>query len=302
MSNYILIHGQFHEIPDDALMHWKYIKREKVNGKWKYFYDIGQNEKKKYEQAKKNYYGKVNQIKSVNAKNRNGIDVGSDGYSVANTKKKHALKDALKTAEYEYKATPLYKREVRSEKAKESVSKVKNWAKDKLGYDEKQAMETAKVNATVKKNKAIDVEGKNNKWKIKYTNFDPYTGEATKKPGYDKVEELADWQTKYYKDLAKEAEDKYIDAIESYKKTPLAKIEKMKDHIDSVKNLVNKTIDKLTKSEVPEPTISKPGTENVIKENVIKENKIYEDVIKEDKIYEDVIDANGNLVKKRKKR
>ena len=38
MSKYILIHGQFHELPDDALMHWKYIKREKINGKWKYYY------------------------------------------------------------------------------------------------------------------------------------------------------------------------------------------------------------------------------------------------------------------------
>lgn len=38
MSNYILIHGQFHEVPDDALMHWKYVKREKVGGKWKYYY------------------------------------------------------------------------------------------------------------------------------------------------------------------------------------------------------------------------------------------------------------------------
>lgn len=26
-------------ISDEELMHWKYIKREKVNGKWRYFYD-----------------------------------------------------------------------------------------------------------------------------------------------------------------------------------------------------------------------------------------------------------------------
>lgn len=38
MSKYILIHGQFHELPDDALMHWKYVKREKVGDKWKYYY------------------------------------------------------------------------------------------------------------------------------------------------------------------------------------------------------------------------------------------------------------------------
>ncbi len=39
MNKYIIIHGQLREIPEDELMHWKYIKREKVNGKWKYYYD-----------------------------------------------------------------------------------------------------------------------------------------------------------------------------------------------------------------------------------------------------------------------
>lgn len=27
------------ELSDDELMHWKYIKREKINGKWRYYYD-----------------------------------------------------------------------------------------------------------------------------------------------------------------------------------------------------------------------------------------------------------------------
>lgn len=39
MANYYIKDGQFYEIPDDVLMHWKYIKREKVNGKWRYYYD-----------------------------------------------------------------------------------------------------------------------------------------------------------------------------------------------------------------------------------------------------------------------
>jgi hypothetical protein len=45
MSNYVLIHGNFHEIPDDALMHWKYVKREKVGGKWKYYYSLDELKK-----------------------------------------------------------------------------------------------------------------------------------------------------------------------------------------------------------------------------------------------------------------
>ena len=39
MSKYIIKNGSFREIGDDELMHWKYIKREKVNGKWRYWYD-----------------------------------------------------------------------------------------------------------------------------------------------------------------------------------------------------------------------------------------------------------------------
>lgn len=39
LSKYTIIHGQLCELPEDELMHWKYIKREKVNGKWKYYYD-----------------------------------------------------------------------------------------------------------------------------------------------------------------------------------------------------------------------------------------------------------------------
>lgn len=39
MSKYIIMHGQLVELTDDELMHWKYIKREKKNGRWVYYYD-----------------------------------------------------------------------------------------------------------------------------------------------------------------------------------------------------------------------------------------------------------------------
>ena len=38
MSKYVLMHGTFVELSDEELMHWKYIKREKKNGKWVYYY------------------------------------------------------------------------------------------------------------------------------------------------------------------------------------------------------------------------------------------------------------------------
>ena len=39
MSKYVIIHGTFYEVSNDQLMHWKYIKREKKNGRWVYYYD-----------------------------------------------------------------------------------------------------------------------------------------------------------------------------------------------------------------------------------------------------------------------
>lgn len=52
----------------DELYHWKYIKKKKVNGKWRYYYDVkdalGYDERKEaaqavydYERAKTNYKG-----------------------------------------------------------------------------------------------------------------------------------------------------------------------------------------------------------------------------------------------------
>ena len=39
MNKYYIKNGKFVEVSEDELMHWKYIKREKKNGKWVYYYD-----------------------------------------------------------------------------------------------------------------------------------------------------------------------------------------------------------------------------------------------------------------------
>lgn len=47
MEHYYAIHrtGQ-----GDELQHWKYIKKKKINGKWRYFYDQGEVDKYKNQQ------------------------------------------------------------------------------------------------------------------------------------------------------------------------------------------------------------------------------------------------------------
>lgn len=39
VSDYIITPNGMVPVSDDVLMHWKYIKRVKKNGKWKYYYD-----------------------------------------------------------------------------------------------------------------------------------------------------------------------------------------------------------------------------------------------------------------------
>ena len=41
MSQYVIVHGELVKLDEDSLMHWKYIKKERVNGKWRYYYDLG---------------------------------------------------------------------------------------------------------------------------------------------------------------------------------------------------------------------------------------------------------------------
>ena len=51
MSNYYAIHKTK---KNDALMHWKYIKKVKKNGKWRYYYSMKDNELTKLQNQRKN--------------------------------------------------------------------------------------------------------------------------------------------------------------------------------------------------------------------------------------------------------
>ena len=70
-NNYILIHGQLVEVSDDVLMHWKYIKREKKNGRWVYYYDQKAADRadyeieKRYQSAEKHTTKRQQQLKSA---------------------------------------------------------------------------------------------------------------------------------------------------------------------------------------------------------------------------------------------
>lgn len=288
----------------NELYHWKYIKREKVGNKWKYYYDTGANAKKNYEQAKQKLDTYNRQEKGAKVRGLTGADhEHSRGHAFNKYSQTHysldgprmKLEKEYEEAKSEYYDSPMGKREQRAENTKRTVQKVKNWAKDKLGYDEKQRMSAAETNAKVRAYKSNDIIRENNKW-------------LTENPGHKNIADLVNWQNNYVRELADEAEKAYRDAQKEFEKTPLAKLESMKKTIDSAKDWVS---DLFKRSGAPEPVLSSPNptviTENIIKENVIpekaiKEKVIEQEVIPDQYIYEERIGADGKVSNRRKRR
>lgn len=241
---------------NNELYHWKYVKREKKNGKWVYTYDSGATAKKNYEQAQKNLATRNAQERSAMRRNLPGAGVENAAinnwvayeyrgpYYKKGTKTK--LEKKVDDAWNNYKGSPEQKKEARQETVKRAANSAKNWAKDKLGFDEKQAMETAKTKATIATYNRQDTEKKNREWRDKYVVYDRKTDELKLKPGYEKVHELADWQDNYYRELEQEAKNEALITEAAYKKTPLGvyeiSSEKINAAVEKGKNRVKNKI------------------------------------------------------------
>lgn len=119
-TNYVLIHGQLVEVSDDVLIHWKYIKREKKNGRWVYYYDQKAADRADYEissrykSAEKHTKKREQQLKSAkNQLKKSGVSLNSKVYygnqaKVANNYKRattnlESAKAAQKKAYRKYK-------------------------------------------------------------------------------------------------------------------------------------------------------------------------------------------------------
>lgn len=80
------------EIHDDELMHWKYIKREKIKGKWRYYYKaVKKDIKSAFNKVDKKISKKVNVGKNVVSKRLSSITDLASG-------KKKSVKEAIKSA------------------------------------------------------------------------------------------------------------------------------------------------------------------------------------------------------------
>lgn len=208
------------------LYHWKYIKREKKGGKWVYTYDTGADAKKNYDQAKKNLDSRNAQERSAYQRNLPGAGVKNaqfnnwTQYRYGDKGVRDKLEKSYEEARSEYSKSPIRKKEQRAENTKRNIEKVKNWAKDVAGYDEKHAMNVANTKALIKSREAADEYVDNSIWK-------------GQKRGDSRIAELADWQINYKNELAKEARDEADKAAKEFAKTPLGMLERAKDFVDS---------------------------------------------------------------------
>lgn len=151
MSRYTIIHGELCRIDDNTLMHWKYIKKERVNGKWRYYYDLGRktdsndhlvksysgfedwlglDERDRVEQQKKLYNQDMANYNKFQKEFEPGVDDPSFGDEILN--KAAARGKEVVEAQANFMKTPLG----RLQQAKEDIKKAANTvskALNKLG-------------------------------------------------------------------------------------------------------------------------------------------------------------------------
>lgn len=215
---------------NNELYHWKYIKREKKGDKWVYTYDDGSNAKKNYQQAKSNLDTRNAQERSAYKRNLPGGGVKNaafnnwTNYAYNDRGIQNKLEKKVDAAEQKYIGSPEQRKEDRQYVVNRAVNSAKKWAKDKLGYDEKQRMESAKTKAMLADRKANDTDLENLAWK-------------RENPDSSNIAYLADWQTNYHKDLAKEARAEADKAVKDFAKTPLGMLERAKDFVDDSEEL-----------------------------------------------------------------
>ena len=117
----------------DGIKHWKYVKRVKVNGKWRYYYDDAEytNAKNAVKSANKQYvddYAKKYHAKAQMEETKTDLDAAKKAYikdnTSANAKAYRVQSEKMANYEIDYEIADYYTAE--SKKAvKEAVNKYK---------------------------------------------------------------------------------------------------------------------------------------------------------------------------------
>lgn len=244
MSKYVIIHGQLHEVPDDELMHWKYIKRERKNGRWVYTYDLKQNVKDKIGvTAKEN----MNKYKSQYNQQNERIDRNARDTSFHKWRKEESAMDkkisAYNLQDSTNKLNAAKKVQARNEeiwsRARDKMDNPGKVSKSEWNMILKKDDKT--LGAKVKSDEAVE------KAKIKRTSnehflwFDNHMLEEHSKAYNESSAALIE-------DIKSRGETgkKYVEARNEYLNTPLGKLEtaskKIEAGVDSAKDYVHELV------------------------------------------------------------
>ena len=203
---------------DNFLVHWGYVKREKINGKWRYWYENPKT-------------GKI-----IGDKPSNGervVNLLKNGKEIIGDEVKDLLdNDKPITSSWNTKK----EQKTLGEKAKSIV----NTAKDKLGVDEREAYKDAKT----KYEKAVD---KKNEAKRE---ADTAIRKALDNPKIDSNQDYAHLKVgiqTFWKEAAMTRGEKYMKAKAEYMDTPLGTALKVTEAIKDIPFEVEYALKKLSK-------------------------------------------------------
>lgn len=244
MSKYVIIHGQLRELSDDELMHWKYIKRERKNGKWVYTYDLKQQVKDKIGiTAKEN----MNKYKTQYNQQNERIKENAHQAEIRKWMKEDNAKNLKKHSENLKKSTDKLNAAKKTQTRNEELwirarDKVENpgkvsqprWNKI-LSNDDKTLGNKNLADEAVKKAESEKNTNEHHVWF--YDFFYNENDEAYKKANSAVIEDI---KSRGY------AGTKYLEARNEYLNTPLGKLEtasnNAKKRIESGKDYVHELV------------------------------------------------------------
>lgn len=232
-----MINNSFVIMSDDELMHFKYVKRERVGDRWVYTYP--DDMKKANTAAKKTAYQNAENAKQTWNKQAQAARVkaisnveGPDKPSATHRSLVEGVRERDMHVETElaknaYKSTAAGRKEQRQANRKAANEKrvrdAKEMIRDALGGAAKDAAKSADMKAKLAAYDYAD-EVKENQ-------------EYLKRAGYvhDNTKQLMSDVERHKRMDAAKAKQEAERLIAAYEKTPLAKLEKMKERIESAK-------------------------------------------------------------------
>lgn len=202
MDNKTLMDSHRSNIYSNFLMHWKYIKREKVGDKWKYYYDDGKKTEASANEAKttvKQINAKIDSvndmIESTNNQilneNKRIVDAKMD-YKKAVDLNKARLAEGKKTLDMSYELGDAYGRQISSQNKKSRL------------LEEKASLEKQKT--TLERDLA-KAEKKANTLSEEYAN-------SPRAKGYDTLDKIKDVLGVDEREEYKDAKAKYEKAVD----------------------------------------------------------------------------------------